>query len=417
MDEMAALFSDKRLAAVALGILFAGCGGMSASSKAAEANRVFTHFVKHHTAGLGPVLRDAFGGEIFGWDIDQNGSDGVLSETANESQPPYLLNAIETFDEVSGKITKVVQKTRTESNGPVPVVDAIAGNDVGLIDDEYDYVQNGQIVRDDKFLEMNPVSGNKITGSWKPPHSLNLLPNLVTNNQASSSQVMMAYDLNNQGFDVPRLYMYDVARNIWGKPYVWPPKNQAVISGLPDGYLLYAAVDTKINVALIGFQLSYSESGPTWFDVFDVDSGKLLHTFLGLGNGFVNGMAIDSTTGIMCTTDESMSVVFTDVSTGKGFTVQIPILYGGGPDTGGAAVAVDPIHHLFLIAQLNSTFSPNGGSTVIVYDEQGNIVEAINGFSFLDRFSVVVVHIAVNPAGRIGYVPGANQGQLQSFTY
>ena len=128
-------------------------------------------------------------------------------------------------------------------------------------------------------------------------------------------------------------------------------------------------------------------------------------------------MAIDSTTGIMCTTDESMSVVFTDVSTGKGFTVQIPVLHGGGPDTNGAAVAVDPIHHLFLIAQLNSTFSPFGGSTVIVYDESGNLIEALNGFEFLNVNSPVVVHLAVNPAAREGFVPGQNAGQLQSFTY
>jgi hypothetical protein len=93
-----------------------------------------------------------------------------------------------------------------------------------------------------------------------------------------------------------------------------------------------------------------------------------------------------------------------------------PLFYSKGPLTNGAAVAADPIHHLFLVAQLNSTVAPNG-STVIVYDEHGKLVEFINGFELLNRFSVVVPHLAVNPSNRTGYVDGPNLNQLQEFTY
>lgn len=89
---------------------------------------------RRQTVGLGPVVQSAFGGEIYGWDIDQNGTDGVFSETMLESSGPIFLSGIETFDESTGKITKIVQKTRTKADGPSPVVDAIAGDDVGLID-------------------------------------------------------------------------------------------------------------------------------------------------------------------------------------------------------------------------------------------------------------------------------------------
>ncbi len=66
---------------------------------------------------------------------------------------------------------------------------------------------------------------------------------------------------------------------------------------------------------------------------------------------------------------------------------------------------------------MNSTFSPSGGSTVIVFDESGNIVEHIDGFEFLDNFSVVVPHLAINPsATSIGYVPTYAGNSLQSFT-
>jgi hypothetical protein len=75
---------------------------------------------RRHTAGLGPVVQDAFGGEIYGWDINQAGTDGVLSESLSDNSG--LLNSIETFDESTGKITKIVQKTQTNDDGPSPVV-------------------------------------------------------------------------------------------------------------------------------------------------------------------------------------------------------------------------------------------------------------------------------------------------------
>ncbi len=40
--------------------------------------------VARHGVGLGPVLPSKFGGEIFGWDLDQNGNDGLLTESVFE---------------------------------------------------------------------------------------------------------------------------------------------------------------------------------------------------------------------------------------------------------------------------------------------------------------------------------------------
>jgi hypothetical protein len=364
-----------------------------------------------HGSGLGAVLHDAFGGGIFGWDIDKNGNDGLLSESTLQQNGSWL-NSIETFDETTGQIVKVVKKQITSGGGPFPFVDAIAGNDVGIIDEQQYDVINTQIVRDDFFYEMNPVTGNKITSRTEPPHYVNLVPSFFTDNQASSSQIMMGYWSEKNGLP-PRLYPYDLLNGVWGQPYAFP-KNQAL-----SGYLLYASLYPKMDIALTGFTVGqFNENAPLWFDVFEASSGKFLKSFKAPGGkGWVNGMALDPTTGIMCTTSADMSVAFTNVSTDKGFLVQIPVLHGGGALTNGADVTVDPIHHLFLIAQLNSTFSPNGGSTVIVYDERGHIVEAINGFGFLNPYSPIVVRIAVNPNGRIGYAPGTGQGELQQFSY
>src|SRR5579863_9365666 len=127
------------LAVAALVGSFSACAG-STTAPAGSAGLPATR--GRHAVGLGPVVQSAFGGSIYGFDIDQNGSDGVLSETISENSPPYFLNGIETFDETTGKITKVVRKTRTEGNGPLPVVEAIAGNDVGLIDGQAYFVKS-----------------------------------------------------------------------------------------------------------------------------------------------------------------------------------------------------------------------------------------------------------------------------------
>ena len=369
---------------------------------------------RRRTVGLGPIVQSAFGGEIYGWDIDQNGSDGLLSETVTENSGPVFLNGIETFDESSGKITKIVQKTRTDADGPTPVVDAIAGNDVGLIDDQFDFVRSGKLVRDDRYLAMNPVSGNKITGRWKPPHPLDLEPNFVSNNQASSSQIVTAYE-NKRDDDKVALYTYDTVRNAWGKRLDFP---QRFLFGTDSP--IYAAVDVATNEAVVGYlkRSRYNPRESPTFYVMDAATGKHLRSFYGLGYGFPNGMAIDPTTDIMCTTTfNDMDVEFYKLSIGKGKAVQIPVYFGGGPLTQGAAVAADPIHHLFLVAQLNSTFSSNGGSTVIVYDEHGKLVEYLDGFNFINNYTPVVPHLAVNPSSRTGYVNGPALNQLQEFTY
>src|SRR5580704_1483669 len=53
------------------------------------------------------IVHSKFGGQIFGFDIDQNGTEGVLSEDKLLDNGDVLA-AVETFDQASGKILKVV---------------------------------------------------------------------------------------------------------------------------------------------------------------------------------------------------------------------------------------------------------------------------------------------------------------------
>ncbi len=360
----------------------------------------------HRTVGaLGPVVTSQFGGEIFGWDIDQNGNDGVLTETVNGST---TINAIETFDETTGKIAKVVQKT--QGLNPEPVVDAIAGSDVGIVDVER--LQYQPFERNDYFELLNPVTVEKITGRSKPRQILGVVPNFVTNNQASSSQVMMALYPDKRGLDQIGLYMYDTVRNAWGKRLDFP---RAFL--FKNGFPNYAAVDATTDDAVVAYlgRPRYNPYESATFYVLNAATGKHLRSFYGVGYGWPNGMAIDPTTDMMCTTTTGdADVEFYKLSTGKGKAVKIPVLYSDGPRTKAAEVAADPIDHLFLVEQAKSTFSPSG-STVIVYDERGKLVEYINGFNFFSNFSVVVPHVAVNPSNRTEYVNDFNNPNLNQL--
>jgi hypothetical protein len=394
--------------AVAASLLLSACGGTAVP----EPPSVAMPGARAQGGSLGPIVTSQFGGQIFGWDIDQNGNDGLLTETVLGQDG--VINAIETFDESTGKITKVVQKIQRANANVEPVADAIAGSDVGVVDVVRDTIGKS-VERDDHFDLLNPVSNGKITKRSKPRQTLNVVPNFFTNNQASSSQIMMALYRNKRGDDAVGLYTYDTGANAWGRRQDFP-RLYLFQNGEPN----YAAVDATTNEAVIGYlnRSRYNPHESSTFYVIDAATGKHLRSFVGVGLGFPNGMAIDPATDTMCTTTTGdMDVEFYKLSTGKGKAVQIPVLFGGGAETNGAAVAVDPIHHLFLVAQLNSTFSSNGGSTVIVYDERGKMVEYINGFEFEDNFSVVVPHLAVNPSKRTGYVNGPGLNQLQEFTY
>jgi hypothetical protein len=61
------------------------------------------------------IVHSKFGGQIFGFDTDQNGTEGVLSESQPLTNGNYLA-AVETFDQATGKILNVMAKTQTQDD-------------------------------------------------------------------------------------------------------------------------------------------------------------------------------------------------------------------------------------------------------------------------------------------------------------
>ncbi|MGH8100676.1 MAG: hypothetical protein ACREIW_05220, partial [Chthoniobacterales bacterium] len=59
------------------------------------------------------------------------------------------------------------------------------------------------------------------------------------------------------------------------------------------------------------------------------------------------------------------------------------------------------------------------GSSIHVYDEDGLLIESLNGFNFSNSGNVFPVHIALKPSVRTGFVDGPDPGvrEIQSFTY
>lgn len=344
------------------------------------------------------TVHSKFGGEIFGFDIDQNGTEGVLSEAEALSNGNFLAT-VETFDQKTGKILKVVTATQTQDDF---ITLGVVGTSVGLVEHEH-VISFLNVQR--TFQVINPLSANKLTGKWTPPIGTKHLLNQVSRTQGSPNSAVFAQD--NSGNFIPWVFSSNVAANTFGP--VIKIQDSFNFGSVPPPM----AYNTVTNQAILG-------GGDGCFGCLPVigvaDLGKGTFTeFTGIGFGFVNGIAVDSADNIACTTTEDdANVEFYDLATQSGFTVVLPNS-GQQQFFSGADVEFDAIHKLFFVAQPNSSSST--GSSIYVYDTNGALQETLNGFSFSNSFSVIAMHIALNPGTRTGFVDGPSTGELQGFSY
>jgi hypothetical protein len=357
--------------------------------------------------GLGKVVSTADGGQIFGWAVNSSGTDGVLASAQNSANGYRV--SVETFDQKTGKITKSFAR----DDGPRNTygVDGIFAGDIALV--THYIVPKGDIFAKRKYDVMNPVTSQRFTGTWTPPvKHIDVLQS--ADNQSTSTSVVYAIELKNQ--DNPDLIVSDLATGTSQAIHLDP-----VAFGLGNGPQL--AQDTALNRAVVAYSPDGGAVGglAPVNALVDLDTGEVTK-FTGinggpLGAGLVNGIAVDSTTHIACTTTElNAQVEFYNVK--KRIPIKTVQLPGTGPTdqlNSGAAVAVDLVNHLFLVA--DPLYAPTGDSAIVVYDEAGNVVEAITGFSFSNASRVIPIRVAVNPALRMGWVDGPGINQLQQFFY
>lgn len=380
-----------------------GCAGHAAMPQSAAPNSTATFHVRRETGQLGPVIKTKHGGNVSAWAIDENGTDGILTESSNP-QPSELLSYVETFDQTTDEVTKTVAK-QTSSNGDDEyIASGILDNDVGLIDDEEEPCPG--CTRNDTFDRMSPVTRGRFTGQWRLPNKQGILLQDVADQQSNPLEAIFVLD-NNDAPALPEVIVSDVQHNKFKKT-----------PSFPDGQIWYGpeiiAEDSETADAIVPTQ--YLQGSTLVFDDFDLKKGKV-STFLAVpGVGPFEGVAIDSSTDMMCTTTQGdYSVEFYSLKTRQGFAEQLP--GAGGEQESGSSIAADPVNHLFLVTQPTSSVSPSGGSTVFVYDENGNLVETINGFAFGGRFSDTRPAIQVNAGKRVGFVNGSQGNEIQSFSY
>ena len=352
------------------------------------------------------IVHSQYGGRIFGFDIDQNGTEGVLSE-AQDVGGGNVLAAVETFDQATGKILKVVKKLVTKDDF---LTLGIVGTSVGLV--EREHVQGIYVVK--RIYELlNPVASNKFTGTWTPPLAKNDIISGVSRSQGSATTAVLAFQ--NGGDNHMFVFGSKVGANTFG-PFI-TLTNPVFFSGS----IPVMAYDIKTNQAVVAASTGAVGGPPPVFALVNLATGSVTE-FKGLPGpppyraGSVNGIAVDSEDGIACTTTElDFSVEFYNLKKKTGFAVTLP--GGTGQSQSGSDVEFDPVHKLFFVAQSQS--STGSGSSIQVYDTKGTLVESLNGFNFSNASNVIFTHIALNPSNRSGYVDGPDSGvtDIQSFTY
>jgi hypothetical protein len=367
-----------------------------------------THITASRDAGsLGPVLTTSDGGQIFGFDIDQDGNDGVLASAS----PAQI--SVQTFNETTGQITKTIGAIRGTKvvKGDDYVADGIFAGDVGLVDFQKAGIP-GQTPAKDMYHRLNPVTQNRLNGKWTPPLKLFNVVEWAPN-QSTDTSVVFGYQ--RKGSDPLDLIVSDIGKNSFGKVIGLSEANFAL------GTQPQLAQDTVNNLAVMATSPSFGAAGgpPPVIWTINLKSGKMTH-FSGVncpgsvGCGYANGIGYDSSTGIACTTSElDAGVEFYNVAKQTGTRVQLP--NNASQLSAGAFVASDATHGLFLVAQPVSTTGP--GSSIQVYNESGTLEESINGFNFSNASTVIPVRISVNPTSRTGWVNGPQADQLQEFSY
>ncbi len=344
------------------------------------------------------VVRTKFGGQIFGFDVDQNGTEGIL---ADEDAKGGNLSAIETFDLKTGKIIKVVSKTDDAKDGDVVI--GIVGNSTAIVEHEH----SGKIFVDQRpYRLVSPLDANKYTGQLKPPHfDKNDIMLGISRNQGAPMAAFLVLDNIFPGYN-NFVFSWDVTKNTFGP--------EIELTGDPnfEPYLdPVFALDTKTNTAVLAGDAGCVRGCSPDIGLVNLTTGEFIH-FPGLGVGSANGLAVDSEDGIACTTTaDDANVQFYDLKAQTGFTELLPGATDGRIQSG-TDVEYDPIHKLFLVGQ---PFSSTGqGSSIQVYDPKGNLVESINGFGNRD-LNLSFSYIALLPKQRSGFV-NAPPG-LRSFTY
>ena len=391
---MARSLFNRYFAGIGVALFLAACGSISSPAPPLAAQHHAAS--RDHRTGLGRKLTSGDGGQIFGFAVSQDNADGILSSASH----------VQTFDQTTGAIIgSFPEKT---PSGTSYSFDGIFAGDVALVT-RY-VVPPGSIYAKRRYDTISPFTAGRFTGSWTPP-DFDIDVQQVSQNPASTTSALFAIKLKSS--DRPTLFVSDIGANTFSKVINLDPVTFALGDApqlgafLVDGKAVFATSPDGGRVgglAPINVLVDLTTGAKQQFNGFN--GGPF-------GAGYVNGMAVDPNTGIEATTTElNAQVEFYDVRKQTGVAdVQLPCTGGGDQGNSGAGVTVDTVHKLFLVT--DPSYACVGGSAIVVYDETGNEVEAITGFTFF----IAEPPPAINMGTRTGWVYGPHLNQLQQFFY
>ena len=337
------------------------------------------------------VVHPKFGGQISGYDIDQNGTEGVLAEQKTLANGDTL-SAVETFDQGTGKILKVIRKGITQFDDDIVI--GIVGTSTGIVVHEH-AVAHGAVRT---YHLISPLDANKYTGIWQPPHydSEDIVSGVSHNQGATEAAFFVLHDV----YPGTTYFAFeeDMQKQTFGKEITMTSPDFEPFT--PVAF----AFDVKTNAGVLaeaqGCNYCVMQVGLVNLETGDFDE------FQGLGKG-LQGLAVDSDDGVACTTSaDTASVQFYDLKTQTGIIEDLP--GGVGQAQSGFDVEYDPIHKLFLVFQPDG---PGEHNFMQVYDPKGNLVDSID-FGPYNHFGG---YIALQPKQRSGFL---GEGPvLRSFTY
>ncbi len=349
-------------------------------------------------------MRGQFGGLIFGFEIDPAGTEGLLCE-AVQNADGTIHAAVETFDQITGQITAVVAESFSKND---LITLGVFGPSIGLIENEHPK-SLFHVLR--FFRTLQPIGSHHLGPKWTPPLDRTHIINQVKGSQAGTSDIAV-YALDVSTAATPVVFKSDLAGNSFG-PVI--PITDPIFTTEAPPLLAY---DNARNQAILGHDFPSAFILPPRIAFVDLASGAFTKK-TGLGLGVINGIAVDTEDGILCTdTSFDSAVQFYDLATFQGINVLLPGAAQDNSTASGADIAFDPVNKLFLVAQTFANGSLTDGSSIQVYDTAGNLVETIDGLNFQGGFNVFPTHISINPSRRIGFVNGPDLTMsLQSFSY
>jgi hypothetical protein len=355
--------------------------------------------------GNGVTAQGIFGGDIFGFDIDPNGDEGLLCEAAFNSDGT-VHTAVETFDQTTGEIVAVVMEANNSSDDFVAL--GVVGRSIGIVEQEHSK-RLFHVLR--RYSLLKPLESNQVNARWTPALDDRHIINQITRSQPNNDEVaVLAIDTNIP--PTPLVFTSHVAANTFSAFF---PITDPIFTAKEPPLIAY---DTVRNQVVLGHSFPSELTLPPRIGFLDLTTGEFSQ-MIGKGFGVINGVAVDTADGVLCTdTHADSAVQFYDLKTRTGVNRLLP---GAQPNTltaNGGNIAFDPINRLFLIAQRFADGLLNNGSCIQVYDIRGEHVETVYGLEFQDGFNVLPTHIALNPSRRLGFINGPNlNDSLQAFTY